>query len=104
MNLNLDCIINILNYDDRFIIKNGKISNFNKISKMDIRYKIISTIPMKQFNKTGLYFYVYLTIDFGLKFFKLYYNLNFNKIMLETLQESGFKFANILLDLKSVVL
>jgi len=98
MILNYDCIINILNYDERFIIINGKISCFNKISKMDVRYKIISTIPMKQFNYTGQYFYV--NLYFGLKFFKLYYK--FDKIILETLQESGFKFANILLDLKTI--
>lgn len=48
--LPLDIIINILLYDKRFIIRDKKIFVVSKISKNDIRYKIL-------FNKIFIFIY-----------------------------------------------
>jgi hypothetical protein len=41
----MDIVINILGYDNRFVIRGNVISQFNKIDKNDERYNILSHIP-----------------------------------------------------------
>ena len=47
--LPLDCVNNILGYDERFAIRRGV--PVNKILKINEKYKILLTIPEKRFNK-----------------------------------------------------
>ena len=47
--LPVDIIIIILSFDNRFLIKNGKIINIKHISKNDFRYKLLLNIPPKKY-------------------------------------------------------
>ena len=78
--LPLDILIYILSYDDRFVIKNGKILNNNKISKMDERCLLLLCIPKKIYNIKDLKWEVDLIIGYsdfykGYKYLKLYSNI-----------------------------
>ena len=41
----MDIVINILRYDNRFVIRGNEIIQINKIDKNDERYNILSRIP-----------------------------------------------------------
>lgn len=44
----LDIVKHILSYDIRFVIRDGKIIQINKISENDERYEMLYRIPMKE--------------------------------------------------------
>lgn len=102
LHLPMDTLINVLSYDDRFIIKKGKISKFNKISKTDKRYSLLKTLPIKYYNKRESKWEVDLNIGYdktnkGYKFMKLFVsNSNLNKcykLYLNTLIDVGTVYA-----------
>ena len=92
MELPLDVIIYILQYEGRFIIKKGKIQNYYQILKNDPRYDMLLKIPKKIYNSRENYYYVELLIEFdsfynGFKYIKL--SSNNNKIVTEILINIG---------------
>lgn len=92
MELPLDVIIYILQYEGRFIIKKGKILNYYQILKNDPRYDMLLKIPIKIYNSRDNYYYVELLIEFdsfynGFKYIKL--SSNNNKIDAEILINIG---------------
>jgi hypothetical protein len=52
MELPLDAIIYILQYEGRFVIKKGKIQNYYQILKNDPRYDMLLKIPQKIYNSS----------------------------------------------------
>jgi hypothetical protein len=60
-NIPLELVNYILQYDDRFRIRNGEI--VNRICKTDIRYLILKSIPKKIYNIIENYTCVYLYIN-----------------------------------------
>lgn len=103
--LPLDVIIYILSYDDRFVIKNGKILDNNRISKMDERCLLLSYIPKKIYNTRDLQWEVDLIIGYvkeykGYKYLKLYSNIYsyIYSVNLDTNIDIGSKFAKIFLN------
>ena len=95
-----DILINILSFDDRFIIIKGKILEYYKISKNDYRYKLILTIPIKKYNRREDKWEVDLNINYspeykGYKYMKLL-SSKFDeqyRIILETLINIGSSYA-----------
>jgi len=61
--LPLDIVKCILSYDKRFIIRRGEIIQINKITKEDERYKLLLTIPQKQYDFVNHVIYVYMSIN-----------------------------------------
>lgn len=100
LSLPKDILINILSFDDRFIVKKGKILPNNKLSKNDNRYNLLLTIPIKKYNRREDKWEVDLNICFsshdkGYKYMKLLsteYNEQY-KIILETLINVGSSYA-----------
>lgn len=71
--LPLDIVNQILAYDDRFVIRNGKISGrLDETTYADIRNKLLSkSKPSRTYNHDTNYFWVCVTID---KYMIKYYN------------------------------
>jgi len=95
-----DILINIISYDDRFIVKKGIILPNNKISKNDSRYNLLLTIPIKKYNRRECKWEVDLDICYsndykGYKYMKLLSTNNDKqyKIILETLINIGSSYA-----------
>lgn len=60
-NLPNDMIFEILSFDDRFILRRGKL--MNRIPKNDKRYKLLSKIPQKKYNSYNNTNYVTIYIN-----------------------------------------
>jgi predicted RNA-binding protein with PUA domain len=85
-----DIINHILFFDDRFVIKNGNILKYNKISSSDYRYEILKNIPKKYFNHHTFCWEVKLNKNN--KYFIISINNN-TSIDLECLEYVGSKYA-----------
>jgi hypothetical protein len=118
MNVNVlhlpkDTLINVLSFDDRFIIKKGNIYNYNKISKSDERYIILKSLPIKYYNNREKKWEVDLNIGYdfinkGYKFIKIFVsNSNLNKcykIYINTLIDVGSIYAYKLINNEEYIL
>ena len=74
-NLPNDMIFEILSFDDRFILRRGKL--MNRIPKNDKRYNLLSKIPQKNYNSYNNTNYVTIYINEKKDYF-IHYNGNSN--------------------------
>ena len=89
----LDIVKHILSYDIRFVIRDGKIIQINKISENDERYEMLYRIPMKEYdqdnddqNNNRPDSWVYLSINDDKDYFLSYTNY---EIQLQTFDYSS---------------
>jgi hypothetical protein len=71
-NIPLEIVKHILSYDKRFVIRNGKIIQINRIDHNDKRYQLLMKLPVKEYYPINNITYLYLSINDEKDFFITY--------------------------------
>lgn len=72
--LPMEIIKYILSFDRRFVIRNGKIIQINRIEKTNQIYNLLLTIPEKNYDPDDQVTYVYMNINEEKDYFLSYLN------------------------------
>ena len=70
--LPIELVNEILTYDNRFVLRNGKIIEIKRIPKTDPRYKMLLQIPRLNFHSIHGISYIYLPITKNKDYFISY--------------------------------
>lgn len=70
--LPLEMVNHILSFDKRFVIRNGKVIQIKTIPKNDMRYHLLSNIPLKECSSIENTMFVFLFVNEWKQYFILH--------------------------------